>query len=70
MIGKKILTASSRNSTAGLSAWLRLHTSFLMAGLRAAFDVGYESISQFTLEYRRLFGQPLMRDVKVQRLAS
>ena len=37
---------------------------------RAAFDVGYESTSQFTREYKRLFGQPPMRDVKVQRLAS
>ena len=31
---------------------------------RAAFDVGYESSSQFTREYKRLFGQPPMRDVK------
>ena len=37
---------------------------------RAAFDVGYESTSQFTREYKRLFGQPPMRDVKVQRLAG
>jgi AraC-like DNA-binding protein len=37
---------------------------------RAAFDVGYESASQFTREYKRLFGQPPMRDVKSQRLAS
>jgi AraC-like DNA-binding protein len=34
---------------------------------RAAFDVGYESTSQFTREYKRLFGQPPMRDVKSQR---
>jgi AraC-like DNA-binding protein len=37
---------------------------------RAAFDVGYESGSQFTREYKRLFGQPPMRDVKSQRPAS
>jgi len=37
---------------------------------RAAFEVGYESTSQFTREYKRLFGQPPMRDVKLQRLAS
>jgi AraC-like DNA-binding protein len=34
---------------------------------RAAFDVGYESPSQFTREYKRLFGQPPMRDVKARR---
>jgi len=30
----------------------------------AAYAVGYESVSQFTREYRRFFGQPPMRDVK------
>jgi len=30
----------------------------------AAFEVGYESASQFNREYRRLFGVPPMRDVK------
>ncbi|WP_411887613.1 AraC family transcriptional regulator N-terminal domain-containing protein [Hydrocarboniphaga effusa] len=29
----------------------------------AGFEVGYESASQFTREYRRLFGQPPARDV-------
>jgi AraC-like DNA-binding protein len=33
----------------------------------AAFDVGYESPSQFSREYRRFFGQPPMRDIKVLR---
>jgi AraC-like DNA-binding protein len=28
-----------------------------------AFEVGYESPSQFNREYRRLFGQPPVRDV-------
>lgn len=37
---------------------------------RAAFEVGYESSSQFTREYKRLFGQPPMRDVKTRRLAN
>jgi len=37
---------------------------------RAAFDVGYESTSQFTREYKRLFGLPPMQDVKSQRQAS
>lgn len=30
----------------------------------AAFEVGYESVSQFNREYSRFFGQPPMRDVK------
>ena len=36
----------------------------------AAFEVGYESASQFNREYKRFFGQPPMRDVKVRRLAG
>lgn len=36
----------------------------------AAFEVGYESASQFNREYKRLFGQPPMRDIKVRRLAG
>jgi AraC-like DNA-binding protein len=31
---------------------------------RAAFEVGYESPSQFSREYSRLFGAPPMRDIK------
>jgi AraC-like DNA-binding protein len=34
----------------------------------AAFEVGYESASQFSREYRRFFGQPPMTDVKAHRL--
>ena len=30
----------------------------------AAFQVGYESPSQFSREYRRQFGTPPLRDVK------
>jgi len=33
----------------------------------AAFEVGYESASQFNREYSRLFGQPPMRDIKALR---
>lgn len=33
----------------------------------AAFEVGYESASQFNREYSRLFGQPPMRDMKARR---
>lgn len=52
---------------------LRLHTArqkMLLNGMdaaSAAFDVGYESASQFNREYRRFFGQPPMRDVKAIR---
>lgn len=36
----------------------------------AAFEVGYESPSQFSREYKRFFGQPPITDVKAQRLAG
>ncbi len=36
----------------------------------AAFEVGYESPSQFNRECRRFFGQPPMRDIKARRLAG
>jgi transcriptional regulator GlxA family with amidase domain len=36
----------------------------------AAFEVGYESASQFSREYSRFFGQPPMRDVKSRRVAA
>jgi AraC-like DNA-binding protein len=32
-----------------------------------AFEVGYESVSQFNREYSRFFGQPPMRDIKAIR---
>jgi AraC-like DNA-binding protein len=35
----------------------------------AAYEVGYESVSQFNREYSRFFGQPPMRDIKARRLA-
>jgi len=34
----------------------------------AAFEVGYESASQFNREYNRLFGQPPKRDIQTLRL--
>jgi len=42
----------------------------LMDGLdaaSAAFEVGYESATQFNREYSRLFGQPPMRDIRTLR---
>ena len=36
----------------------------------AAFEVGYESASQFSREYRRFFGTPPMRDVKERLLVG
>jgi AraC-like DNA-binding protein len=55
---------------------LRLHAArerMLMDGLdaaSAAFEVGYESASQFNREYNRLFGQPPMRNIRTLRLTS
>ncbi len=55
---------------------LRLHVArerMLNEGLdaaSAAFEVGYESASQFNREYSRFFGQPPMRDVKARLLAG
>jgi AraC-like DNA-binding protein len=55
---------------------MRLHVARLrmliegMDAATAAFEVGYESASQFNREYRRLFGQPPMRDVKAHQLTS
>jgi len=36
----------------------------------AAFEVGYESPSQFNREYKRFFGQPPIRDVKARRFSE
>jgi AraC-like DNA-binding protein len=35
----------------------------------AAFEVGYESPSQFNREYKRFFGQPPMRDIQALRVS-
>jgi transcriptional regulator GlxA family with amidase domain len=55
---------------------LRLQVSrdhMLFEGLdaaSAAFEVGYESASQFNREYKRFFGHPPMRDIKARRLVG
>ena len=36
----------------------------------AAFTVGYESITQFNREYKRIFGEPPLRDTNRRRAAS
>jgi transcriptional regulator GlxA family with amidase domain len=41
-----------------------------MDAASAAFEVGYESASQFSREYRRFFGMPPMRDVKERLVAG
>jgi AraC-like DNA-binding protein len=52
---------------------LRLRTArerMLKDGLdatNAAFEVGYESVSQFNREYSRMFGQPPMRNIRTLR---
>lgn len=56
--------------------WLRLHEArHLMLNERldaasAAFQVGYESPSQFSREYGRLFGSPPRRDIATLRLQA
>jgi AraC-like DNA-binding protein len=52
---------------------LRLHTARQkmlteeLDAAHAAFEVGYESPSQFNREYKRVFGKPPMRDVQALR---
>jgi AraC-like DNA-binding protein len=41
----------------------RLMLGQAMDAASAAYDVGYESPSQFSREYRRLFGEPPARDI-------
>ena len=51
----------------------RARERMLMDGVdatSAAYEVGYESVSQFNREYGRFFGQPPMRDIKALRTAN
>jgi len=36
----------------------------------AAYEVGYESVSQFNREYKRFFGQPPIRDIRTLRFQA
>ncbi|MFZ7102439.1 MAG: AraC family transcriptional regulator N-terminal domain-containing protein [Peptococcaceae bacterium] len=45
----------------------RLMLSECMDATTAAMEVGYESSSQFTREYKRLFGQPPFKDIRALR---
>lgn len=50
--------------------WLRLHEARRLMftekvdASNAAFEVGYESPSQFSREYKRMFGNPPLKDIK------
>jgi AraC-like DNA-binding protein len=51
----------------------RARERMLMDGVdatSAAYEVGYESVSQFNREYSRFFGQPPMRDIKALRTVN
>ncbi len=48
----------------------RIMMSEAASASTAAFSVGYESVSQFTREYRRAFGLPPARDVGVAKARS
>lgn len=56
--------------------WLRLNEARRLMlnehfdAASAAFEVGYESPSQFSREYSRLFGAPPRRDIEVMRTAA
>jgi len=45
----------------------RLMLSEGKSASNAAFNVGYESVSQFNREYGRMFGQPPVRDIRLAR---
>ena len=51
------------------AVWGRMRMDGLDAA-SAAFEVGYESASQFNREYSRFFGQPPMRDIRTLRSPS
>ena len=48
----------------------RLMLGEVLDAAQAAFRVGYESPSQFSREYRRMFGAPPRRDVAVLKVEA
>ena len=66
----RVLTAMSPLQYQKLLRLQAARGRMLIGGLdaaSAAFEVGYESASQFNREYSRLFGQPPMRDIRTLR---
>jgi len=69
----RALTAMSPLQYQKLLRLQRARERMLMDGVdatSAAYEVGYESVSQFNREYSRFFGQPPMRDVRMLRAAN
>ena len=67
----RVLTAMSPLQYQKHLRLLAARGRMLMDGLdaaSAAFEVGYESASQFNREYNRFFGQPPMRDIRTLRM--
>jgi AraC-like DNA-binding protein len=66
----RVLTAMSPLQYQKLLRLQAARGRMLMDGVdaaSAAFEVGYESASQFNREYSRLFGRPPMRDIRTLR---
>ncbi len=69
-------TGDQSQRTAKAIAWIRTNytkperVDELAAVAGMAYEVGYESASQFTREYSRLFGRSPMRDVEMLRLGG
>lgn len=66
----RVLTAMSPVQYQKVLRLQAARARMLMDGLdaaSAAFDVGYESASQFNREYSRFFGQPPIRDIRTLR---
>jgi len=69
----RVLTAMSPLQYQKQLRLQRARERMLMEGIdatSAAYEVGYESVSQFNREYSRFFGQPPMRDVKSLRASN
>ena len=69
-----VMQSHGRFAALGAAVAMALHRRLpaqqLLDAASAAFEVGYESASQFSREYGRLFGQPPIRDVRALRSAG